>query len=367
MTRYGFVCLLLGALAWGQTTTPAPAPTSQSPASPANATAAPQAPAAIPVDSQEPDTSKVAPDATVITIQGFCENPGDKAPADCKTLITRAEFEKVVDAIQPKMPSRVRRQFATRYSSALAMSLKAHEMGLDQGPKFEERMKLMRIQILSQAVGQAVQEKASQISDKDIEDYYQAHISEFEEADLRRIYIPRTQQMPASKTKLTPTEQKERTKQAEATMKEEAEKLHARAVAGEDFNKLQAEAFTVAGLKSKSPSTSMGKVRRSGLPPGQVSVMDLKAGAISSVISDQSGYFIFKVGQKDTSSLDKERDEIKGSMQSERMQHEMQAIQKSATPILDDNYFGPEPPAHGPMMPGPGPGAPVRPQSNQPK
>lgn len=366
MTRYGFVCLLLGALAWGQATTPAPTPANQNPASPASSTAAPQAPAANPGESQESDTSKVAPDAPIITIPGLCEQ-ADKASPDCKTVITREEFEKVVDAVAPKMPPRARRQFASRYINALAMSMKAHEMGLDQGPKFEERMKLMRIQVLSQAVGQAIQEKASQVSDKDIEDYYNAHIADFEEVDLHRIYIPRTQEMPTPKTKLTAAEKKERTKQAETTMKQEADKLHARAVAGEDFSKLQPEAYTVASNKSKPPAASMGKVRRNTLPPSQVSVMDLKPGTVSAVFSDQTGYFIYKVGQKETPPVDKVRDQITVPLRSQRMQQEMQAVQKSTTPILDDNYFGPEMPAGGPMMPGPGGGAPVKPQSTQPK
>jgi hypothetical protein len=88
------------------------------------------------------------------------------------------------------MPARARRQFAMRYSSALVMAQKAHEMALDQGPKFEERMKLARIQILSQGLSQAVQEKAGQISDKDIEDYYQSKPADYEEVDLQHIFVP---------------------------------------------------------------------------------------------------------------------------------------------------------------------------------
>ena len=136
-------------------------------------------------------------------------------------------------------------------------------------------------------------------------------------------------------------------------MKKEADKLHARAAAGESFTKLQAEAFTVAGLKTKAPSVKMGKVRRSGLPPAHASVMDLKTGEISSVLSDQSGYFIYKVGAKETEPLDKVKDEIRATLRSQRMQDQMRALQQSATPVLDDAYFGPEAPAHGMPLPPP--------------
>lgn len=358
MTRLGLVCLLFVTLAWGQAPT-TPAPASQPSPNPAS-------PAAPPNPTGEPDLTKVPADAAVVTINGLCDNPpADPKAGDCKTVISRADFDKLVDAIQPNMQQRARRQFATRYSSALVMSRKAEQLGLDKDPKFQERMQLARTQILSQQLNQALQEKASQVSDADIEDYYKKNSSEFEEAELTRIFIPHIQQLPTPKVKLTDAQDKKRTEVSEATMKSEATKLHARAVAGESFNKLQEEAFVVAGIKSKSPTTSMGKVRRSNLPPGQVAAMDLPTGKISDVMSDQSGYFIYKAGAKDTPPLDQVKDEIRGTLVGEHMQAAMKEVQDSATPVLNNDYFGPEGPA-GPMgrgmMPRPArPNIPVRP------
>jgi PPIC-type PPIASE domain len=351
MKNYGLVCLLLAAMAWGQAANPTPAPQSGAPGSPA------------PADGQAPDASKVAPDTPVITINGSCENPSADKAADCKTVITRAEFEKIMDAVQPNMPPRARRQFAARYSNALVMSQKAHEMGLDQGPKFEERMTLARIQILSQALSQAVQEKAARISDSDIEEYYKSNAAAFEEVDLQRIFVPHSQLLPASKVKLSDAAEQKRQKEAEEVMEKEADKLRARAVAGEDFAKLQLEAFTVAGLKTKPPTTKMGKQRRSNLPPAQASIMELKTGEVSKVFSDQSGYFIYKIGVKDVEPLDdKAKDEIRGTLRTQRVQEQMQAVQKAAVPTLDEAYFGPETaPAHGPALPPPGPGQAAKP------
>ena len=228
------------------------------------------------------------------------------------------------------MPPRVRRQFAMRYASALAMSEKAQELGLDKGPKFEEQLNLARIQILSQAFNQAVQEKAGQISDQDIEDYYKSHTADFEEADLQRIFIPKSQQAPVSKVKLSDAAEQKRQKDSEEIMQKEADKLHARAVAGEDFAKLQEEGYTLAGIKTKPPSTKMADMRRNGLPPAQASVLDLKTGEISAVFSDQSGYFIYKVGKKEVEPLDKVKEEIRSSLRTQRVQEQMQSVQKSA-------------------------------------
>lgn len=354
MIRFALTCLLLGAMAWGQA--PMSAPPTQKPGGPAGTSA-------FPPDAKDQDAAmaKVAPDAPVITIDGLCE---DKAANPCKTVITKEQFEKMVDAIQPNMPARARRQFANRYSNALVMSEKAHEMGLDQGPKFEQRLQLARTQILSQSLSQAIQEKAAQISDQDIQDYFDKNKADFEEAELHRIFIPRVQQQPASKVKLSAAEEAKQSAAGEKAMKAEAEKIRAAAAAGGDLNKLQAEAFLVAGIKTKSPTTDMGKVRRSSLPQGQTSVMDLKTGAVSELLSDQSGYFVYKVGAKETPTLDSVKEEIKGTLRSQRMQEQMQAVQKSATPALDEAYFGPEPPQRPmPGMPGmPGMGQPVPPR-----
>jgi PPIC-type PPIASE domain len=363
MTRYALVCLMLAAMAWSQAASPTPT-------SAAGQSGAPAGGAMNPAQPNDAEASKVAPDAPVVTINGVCENASaDKASdPNCKTVITRAEFEKILDAVQPNMPPRVRRQFAMRYASALAMAEKAQELGLDKGPKFEERLKLARIQILSQAFNQAVQEKAGQISDQDIEDYYKSHTADFEEADLQRIFIPKSQQAPVSKVKLSDAAEQKRQKDSEEVMQKEADKLHARAVAGEDFTKLEEEAYTLAGIKTKPPSTKMGDMRRNGLPANQASVLDLKTGEVSAVFSDQSGYFIYKVGKKEVEPLDKVKEEIRSSLRTQRVQEQMQAVQKSATPTLDEAYFGPEmPPTHGMPLPPPTGGPATRPGAPSPK
>jgi len=376
MTRYGFVCLLLGAMAWGQAATPKSAPSAQKPAGQSSGPAQPAGEGA----AQEAEAPKVAPDAPVITIKGICDQSGAKTPAlECRTVITRAQFEQILEAVQPNMPARARRQFATRYANALAMSKKAEEMGLDKGPSYEEHMKLARIQVLATEFNKSIQEKAAQVSDKEIEDYYNNNKDKFEQIEANRIYIPKAQQPAAEEEndndkdkvndkdkgkdkKLSEAEEQKRAEASEKTMKEEADKLRARAAAGEDFNKLQEEAYQAAGIKSAAPNTKIGKMRHNMLPPAQASVMELKPGEVSPVIADQSGYFIYKVISKEMMPLDQAREEIKGTLRSQRLQEEMKAIQESATPVLDEAYFGPEAPRgavppRGPLPPGtPGPG-----------
>jgi len=359
MIRHGLVCLLFAAMAWGQAAQK-PAPQAQ----PAGTTK--------PATPEAPKAPEVAPDAVVITINGVCDNPGANASANanCKMTITRAQFEQLVDSVQPNLPQRARRQFATRYADALAMSKKAEAMGLDHSPSFDERMRLARIQVLSQELNKALQEKASQISDADISDYYQKNQKNFEEAEMDRIYVPKTQEFPEAAEgdkKLSDEEEQKRDKESEQTMKAAADKLHARAVKGEDFAKLQEDAFNAAGIKTGAPTASLAKMRRSMLPATQVSVMDLKPGEISDVITDTNGYFIYKVKTKDTIALDQAKDEIRNTLRSQRMQEEMQKVQQSSTQTLNDDYFGPET-ARGPMPPRPGmPLPPIKPGATGPR
>ena len=285
----------------------------------------------------------VPPDAAVITINGLCEKSvaADHAAAsNCKTAITRGEFERLVDIIQPNMPSLTRNKFAIRYAAALVMSQKAHQLGLDQGRNYEQRLELARIQLLSQMFNEDLQEKANRISDKEVEEYYNNNKIAFSEADLQRIFVPRSGEvLPFNKKRYTnaPTKPQD----AQAMMKKEAQQLRVRAAAGADFGKLQEEAIKFAGLTTKPPDTNMSKTRRIGLPPAQAAVMDLKPGEVSEVIANNSGYLIYKLLKTETLPLEKVREEIRQTMRTARLKDAMESLRQSATTQLNEDYFKP--------------------------
>jgi hypothetical protein len=342
--------LLLAATAWGQAANPAPA-TQPQPAQAAPAPATPAQPAA-----SAPAKPEVAPDAAVITLKGMCANTGateKPADADCKTVITRAELETVMSAIAPNgIPPAARKQFATRYAMGLVMADQAQKAGLDKTPRYAEMMKLMQVQVLSQLLSQSVQEKAAQIPDADVEDYYKKNEANYQEASLQRLFVPHTKQLPPSKVKLTDDEKKKRQADADAAMKTEATALQKRAAAGGNFAKLEAEAFTFAGYTAKPAPTDMGKVRRSSVPPGHTFVFDLKPGETSKLISDPGGYFVYKVTAVETLPLDKVKQEIHNTLRGQRAQAAMQSAQQAAKPELNEDYFVAPPPK--PVVPGAG-------------
>jgi len=123
-------------------------------------------------------------------------------------------------------------------------------------------------------------------------------------------------------------------------MKTEADKLRARAAAGEDFDKLQAEVLQFAGITQAGPPTHEGKVRGDMLPTGQMSVMELNSGEVSEPLPDSLGYAIYKVNSKQKLTLEQVRDEIRRLLSAKQRQDAMQAILKSVTTTLDPVYFG---------------------------
>jgi hypothetical protein len=333
MTRYGLVCLLLGSFFSYQVIRQGSLLEAQTSATAKTTTRE---------VGHESEALTVASNKPLITIVGLCDNPSpDKAAAsDCETIITQAQFGKVIDAIQPDMRARARREFALHYAEVLVMTNKAEQMGLDKGPNYEEQMRLARLQILSQELKKVIQERSSQISEKDIGDYYRNNTAKFEKVKIDRIYVPKIQQaLSTSGKELSDTDRQKGLQKSEQTMKVEADNLRARAIAGEEFAILQADAYQAAGIKSVTPNTKL-MIRRTSLPQNQVLVMDLKPGEVSAVLADPNGYDIYKVDTKETLSLDQVREEIKSALRSQRMQDEMRSIQDSATTTLDESYFG---------------------------
>jgi len=295
------------------------------------------------VELETPDAqAKISPDTPVVTVQGLCQKPAGNsaAPSDCKTVITRAEFEKITNAVQPNMPAAAKKQFASRYVLALVLAEKAHEMGLDQGPGFDAQMQIARLQILAKEGGQRIQEDASKVSDSEVEDYYKQHAADFKTITYEHLYVPRQKEVSAAAQKPgTPDGQKAKSAETESAMKEEADKLRARAVAGEDFTKLQQEAYDFAGSKVKASNPKVENVRKANVPQSALTIFDLKKGEVSQVFADPAAFMIYKVESVQDVPLTTVHDEIARALQAQKVKSAFDAVQNSTKPTFDDAYF----------------------------
>jgi hypothetical protein len=277
-------------------------------------------------------------DQAVITLKNVCQPKAGATtpPAGCVSSLTREQFEKMTKALQqpdkPPMPPDVMRNFASQYSKLLVFADAARELGLENDPRFRQILQFATNQILTDALNQHIIQEASHVSDQQIEDYYKQNPKKYVEVTLQRIMVPRTA---ASGDKPKPSDAEE---------KAYADKIRERWVAGEDAVKLAKEAMEHAGLTNAAPDVNLGARRPGTLPEAHESVFDLKSGEISQVFSDPGSLYIYKVVSFRQVPLSEVKATISSTLQRQMITDKIEQIQKSATIVLNDAYFGPEMP-----------------------
>jgi hypothetical protein len=332
-----------------------------------------------------PTAAEIPEDAAVITIIGVCPAtptsatsrtgtagktaaaPGKtaaKKPADCKTVITRREFEKIATALSPNVTPQLKHQLAAALPKFIAMSEEAKAKGLDKTPQYAETLRVLKMQILTQQLQRSVQEEADKVSPADIEAYYKKNPDAYEQFSLDRLFVPRFKQVEVEKRNegdQKPTEEQMKAKEAadkasreqgEQELTKLADSLRERAAAGEDFTKLQKEAFETAGMKVDNPTVNLPKVRRTGLPPAHNAVFELKVNEVSAVISDNGGHYIYKVVSEQVIPLEQVSNEILNALKGQRMKEMMDKYQNSYHAETNEAYFGPTPLVPGGRPPG---------------
>src|SRR5271166_1862415 len=243
MTRSGLVCLLLASVAWGQADgakaggaaqgqkSQGPASVSQPATAPANGT-----------EKKEIYASNVPPDAPIITIAGLCDHPpaGKAATTDCKTVITRAQFDEVLNLTIPDALPAARRIVANTYIQMLVKAQKAREAGLTQQRDFDSRVEVLRLLFYQKALDKAINEQEwNGVTDKEIDDYYAKNPLNFVQVDVDRLFVPKFHPDYDPSKNLTDAEKHKIDEQWYQTLKEYTEKLRARWLAGEDLLALE--------------------------------------------------------------------------------------------------------------------------------
>jgi parvulin-like peptidyl-prolyl isomerase len=294
-------------------------------------TGAPAAPAAAEKPAApHPASDSMDASAPVITIENLC--PAPKPGTPCKTIVTKGEFEHILQSVRPNLPPGARMQIAQRYAELLTFAEKGEQAGVEKTPEFQDQLKLMRMQALAGAYNHYLQEKYAKASDAEIEKYYKDNQPAYEEITLRRIYIPK----PVTAGEKKPA-------MDEAATKALAQKIQARAAAGEDFDKLQQEVHAAAepdAAKGAPISTSLGPRRRGQLPKSQESVLfDLAPGKVSEVIEEPAGFFLYKVESKQVLPLDKVKAQIARQLEEQKLRDAMQDAIGSVKTTFNEAYF----------------------------
>lgn len=285
-------------------------------------------------------TKPVVPGDAVITIQGLCgrQNP---ETGSCRQVITREQFDPflriaLMNATNPS--SAIPRSIAQGYVDDLIYADAAKQAGLDKGPRLPGVMELVRMRTLSDMYQLKQDEKAHEISPREIETYYRNNLAGFEELTLTHISVPRQKSATSHDADF------------EAKAKRLADELHERATKGEDMEKLQREVYESLGVNNPfasyeatgiktPPVSSLKPVRRGEIEQKtEAEVFALKPGQISSVREFPTAYVIYKLESRRTIPLEEATAEISKKLYQRNMVMLMKAL-ASVQVHYNERYF----------------------------
>jgi parvulin-like peptidyl-prolyl isomerase len=257
----------------------------------------------------------------VLILHNLCAQQSNTNPAakSCETVITRAEFDSLVAALDPAMPDSNRLNLATEYARLLVLAEEARRLKLDQQPQFKELEDFTQLQLLERQLVRALGTEAATVSKDDVEQYYKQNAASYELGSLRRLFIPKT---------------------GSAGELAQAEEMRKRAAKGEDFDSLQGEIWSAQGRITDRPSTRIGPARRPLVPAAQQKMFDANPGDVSAVQSDDSGYTIYKLESKTTIPLETVEADIRGRLQSQRLQDRIRDLRAAVMISVNEDYFG---------------------------
>jgi peptidyl-prolyl cis-trans isomerase C len=265
----------------------------------------------------------VPPDRVIITV-------GD-------VKITAAEFDRLIDSLQPQYRTAARgagrKQFADNLAQMLTLSQEAQRRKLNESSDYKSKAMLQNANLLASLMVEQVT-KDIHITDADLHQYYDSHKAEFDTVHARHILI----RFQGSGAAIRPG-QKDLT-DAEALAK--AQDLRQKIQGGMDFGELAKVESDDTGSGAKGGD--LGSFKHGQMVPSfEEAAFKLKPGELSEPVKSQFGYHLIQVQSHDTKSFEDARAELESRMKPEQTQKAIaQAIAdlgKSNPPVFDPEYF----------------------------
>ena len=284
----------------------------------------------------------------VITIRGLCaEVAGSSGHAgnSCSKQITRKEFERLMNALNPggqSISSNGRQNLAQAYVEALAFEDAARKAGTEDTEEFREVMFWVRLRTIADLYRRNLQEKYRTPEPEEIDSYYQEHLGSFERVHLLRILVPRENFSGGDKNEFD--------KKALAA----AQAARTRAVNGEALEQIQKDVYAGLGL-DQPPATDLGTYQRADFMEKEAAdVFSLQPGEVSPLETEIKSYVIYKVASKETLKEAQVKADIIHEIAQQKYRDALKAVMDSAQADFNEQYFGrmaPKPPIEPPVMP----------------
>jgi hypothetical protein len=296
----------------------------------------PQPPAVVNRPQPVAPPAPVAPETPVVTVHGVCPE-GQTAPAGkpdaCTMVLTRAQFEGLVSSLNvnnTNYPPPALRGFATDYANILALASAGEKAGVEKDPRFADLMRIARARVLAESYRRSLQEKYANPSDDEIAAYYNQNVEKFGQTKIERIHVP----------KVDPTRPQDRRPEFEAKAKKLAGDIRERAARGEDVTSLQVEVYKTLGLKAQPPQTELSTNPKPTFPANvDQDVNALKAGEVTKVEFEPSGFNIYKVRSRNTIPLEQAKAQIVREISQKNIDAALKTATSGVHSELNEQYF----------------------------
>jgi len=247
--------------------------------------------------------------------------------------VTEAEFESRIAAIEPQADpdkdgatEKDRTKLGDDYASVLMLSQQAVANHLDSSPEVSRQLAIARMQVLSDAEFESLMRKATP-SSEEISQYYSAHLLDYDEVQIRRLFI--WKQRDNSKTAPVLSSQAARAS---------ADQIRKEYASGTDVKKLSEDVRKSGeGMLDPEPLT----FPRGELPPQLKKVaFTLKEGEWSEVEDTPARLLLIQLVKRDRQQLGQVSERIEKNLQGEKMQALLDDLKKKAGIWMDQQYFG---------------------------
>jgi hypothetical protein len=289
--------------------------------------------------------AKLSAATPVMVIKGLCEkkDADPKGRVACSTVITRAEFDALADAIQPHMTEMAKAQLAASYPRLLLMEHEFKALQLENDARVKRALEYEKLRAEGEQAEKAIKAKASVVGDMELQKYYTDNQASFQEAELLRIYVPfpheQKQHIVARRVDADPTKPEDTGRPANDPLRAIAEALRLRAVAGENFDNLQADAYREAGVSAPALETNIGKHTATEMSDDHKQLVAMQVGEVSQVMTGPNGYYLYKVVSKNVRPLDQVRNEISTTLGQQKFADLSQKIDRSVKTEFNAAYF----------------------------
>jgi len=304
--------------------------------------------------NQPPSSHSVPPDASVITISGLCNNgfdpnpaashsrsegappdsasaPSDATGSNCKVVVTREQLEKLASAIGARSSTGL--ALAYQYADMLRFAAKGHELGIENDPRFREKVRYSYLREMAQFAVVAMQERADDFQDAELENYYKEHPGDFVQMQLSQLAVPKQKAHKDGST--TKTARQVDSVAEAAEMKKLAVRMQKEAAAGGNFDTLEQRIYKIAGDEAV-PGTDLGVRTPDTVPPEyRKLIFELQPGQVSEVFEDSHEYLILKCVHRRTMPLSESR-HFYGQL---RMKTMRKVLEDGVKIQFNDEYF----------------------------